>query len=481
MPLPIASSAYRNLYGTDGKVYYIRQGSGDPKSKLFMYSLSADGKKMLVGMGNAYAIIDMPSGPINTDKKLNLSNMEAHVDYKAEWAQIFNESWRQMRDFFYVPNMHGVDWPAIRVKYAPLVAHVNHRNDLTYVIGEMISELNVGHAYVGGGDRPQPKRIQTGLLGAELEKHSSGFFRITQILPGKNWDKSTVSPLTQVGLDISEGDYIIAIEDESTKGMSNPFSALLNKAGKPVRLKVNSAPQEAGSREVLIEPVADESQLYYTDWVQTNIKKVNEATDGKVGYLHIPDMGAGGLNEFVEHFYPQLRKKALIVDVRGNGGGNVSPMIIERLRREAVMINMARNASPGVNPGATLYGPMICLADEFSASDGDIFTFRFKKHNLGKVVGKRTWGGVVGIRGSLPFIDGGSLNKPEFSRYNLEGTEWLMEGIGVEPDIFVDNDPHQEFIGNDAQLDRAIAEIMKELETAEKEIPGLPPAPDKRN
>ena len=190
-------------------------------------------------------------------------------------------------------------------------------------------------------------------------------------------------------------------------------------------------------------------------------------------------MGVGGLNEFVKQFYPQVKKKALIVDVRGNGGGFVSGMIIERLRREIAMITIARNTVPSTEPDAMIYGPMVCLADEFSASDGDIFPYRFKQYHLGKVIGKRTWGGVVGIRGSLPFVDGGSLNKPEFSRYGIEGKEWIMEGKGVEPDIYVDNDPAKEYAGDDQQLDRAIQEILTELKTKEKEIPPHPPYPVK--
>ena len=214
-------------------------------------------------------------------------------------------------------------------------------------------------------------------------------------------------------------------------------------------------------------------------WVENNIRKVNEATNGKVGYVHIPDMGVDGLNEFVKYYYPQLSKKALVIDVRGNGGGFVSPIIIERLRRVANQINIARNGQPSVNPGGSMNGPLVMLSDEFSASDGDIVTWRFKTSHLGKVVGKRTWGGVVGIRGSLPFVDGGSLNKPEFSRYDLEGKKWIMEGHGVDPDIYVDNDPYLEYIGTDQQLKKAIEVILEELKTKEKTLPEHPPYPKK--
>jgi tricorn protease len=383
-----------------------------------------------------------------------------------------------MREFFYVPNMHGVDWKGMHDLYEPLVGYVNHRADLTYIIGEMIGELNVGHTYVGDGDYPTAKRISMGLLGAKVSKDAeSGYFRIDKILRGQNWDKSLRSPLTETGVDVSEGDFIIEIDGKGTAKVGDVYSLLVNKADRQVTLKVNSTASRDGAREVIVVPVADEAELYYFNRVQENIRKVDEATDGKVGYVHVPDMGVKGLNEFAKYFYPQLRKKALIIDVRGNGGGNVSPMLIERLRREAAMITFSRDTAPGVNPSEMIYGPMVCLADEFSASDGDLFTYRFKKYRLGKVVGKRTWGGVVGIRGSLPLLDGGYLRKPEFSRYDLDGKEYIIEGRGVEPDICVDNDPAKEYAGVDEQLNKAIEVILKDLETEEKEIPPLPQYP----
>ena len=261
--------------------------------------------------------------------------------------------------------------------------------------------------------------------------------------------------------------------------MKNIYESLLDMADKQVTLKVNSEPKENGSHETVVVPIDDEHELYYYNWVQNNIEKVTKATNGKVGYIHIPDMGVEGLNEFVKHYYPQLRKEALIIDDRGNGGGNVSPMIIERLKREATMITIARNAAPNVDPSGTFVGPKVLLLDEFSASDGDIFPYRFKMHKLGKLIGKRSWGGVVGIRGSLEFSDGGFLNKPEFSRYDLEGKEWIMEGHGVDPDIVVDNDPAREYEGVDDQLNEAIKVATDELKTKEFKIPPPPPYPDK--
>ena len=490
--LPIDVSRYSQLRSVGDALYYTRNGFKDDKRLLLLYDLkkqketelgaisgydiSADQKKMLVTSAGKYAIIDLPKAKIDMKDSLDLSEMDLRLDRRAEWTQIFNECWRQMREFFYVPNLHGVDWEAMRKRYAPLVAHVNHRADLTYIIGEMISELNVGHTYVGGGEYDKPQRIPLGLLGAELEL-DAGYVRIKRILRGQNWDKGIRSPLTEIGVDARQGDYILAVDGHPCTDVDDIHEQLINKAGRQVTLTLNEQAQDSGSRKVVVVPAHSQEQLYYYDWVQTNIQKVAAATDNKVGYIHVPDMGRRGLNEFVKYFYPQISKKALIIDVRGNGGGNVSPMLIERLRREVVMINIARNAAPNPNPGATLYGPMVCLADEFSASDGDLFTYRFKQHKLGKVIGKRTWGGVVGIRGSLPLLDGGTLNKPEFSRYDLAGQEWIIEGKGVDPDIYVDNDPAQEYAGFDQQLNRAIQVILDELASKEKTVAPAPPYP----
>jgi len=494
--LPISASNYRNLESVGDKLYYTRRGSRDEKASLLMYDfdklketdlgevsgyeISADGKKMLIGQEGSYAIIDLPIVKIDAKEKLNLKDMKVELNRHAEWAQVYDECWRQMRDFFFAPNMNGVDWEAMKKKYEVLVPYVNHRADLTYIIGELIGELNSGHTYVGGGDMPKPERIQQGLLGAKISQDpDSKYYRITEILKGQNWDPKLRSPLTEIGVNVKEGDYIIAVDAKPTNQMNNIYESLVNKAGKQVTLRVNEEPREKGSHETVVVPIDDEQQLYYYNWVQGNIEKVSKATNGKVGYVHIPDMGVPGMNEFVKYFYPQLRKEALIVDVRGNGGGNVSPQIIERLRRQIAMVDIARNTSPSIDPGGTIMGPKVLLIDEFSASDGDIVAYRFKHYKLGTVIGKRTWGGVVGIRGSLPLLDGSFLNKPEFSRYDVEGKEWIMESHGVDPDIVVENDPAKEFAGDDQQLDKAIQVILEEMKSHPAVLPPHPPYPDR--
>ncbi|MCX6247299.1 MAG: PDZ domain-containing protein [Bacteroidetes bacterium] len=493
--LPIDAGTYFNLAVVDDNVYYVKGGRGGdrPCLKVFSlkdkketdigdfrgYEISADNKKMLVTSNGKYAVIDLPRGKADVKEWMDLSNMKVMVDLKAEWNQIYHEAWRQMKYFLYDPNMQGVDWMAIQKKYEPLLPYVNTRPDLTYILGEMVGELSIGHSYVSGGDKPEPKRIKMGLLGAKISRDPSGYYKIDEILKGENWTKESRSPLTELGVNVKQGDYIIAIDGQPVKGLGNIYEAFINKAGVQVELTVNETPSPEGARKTLVIPTDDEAGLYYYNWVQSNIKKVSDATNGEVGYIHIPDMGVEGLNEFVKHFYPQLSKRALIIDDRGNGGGNVSPMIIERLAREMTMIEMSRNTSSRPGRLEMQWGPKCVLTDQYSASDGDLFPYQFKKMKLGKTIGLRTWGGVVGIRGSLPFIDGGQMTRPEFAPYDNEGKSWIIEGHGVDPDVVVDNDPAKEYAGEDQQLNRAIQEMQDELKTWPKELPPPPPFPDK--
>ncbi len=494
--LPIEVANYWHIVPVGDSVYYMKMADKDkaPSLKLYDlaerketdlgeiqgYEISADGKKMLVLKDKSFGIIDLPKAPVKIETKLDLSNMDMALDLKQEWKQIYEECWRQMRDFFYAPTMHGVDWEGMKKRYEPLAQAVVHRADLTYVIGELIGELNSGHTYVGGGDLPKVTKVKLGMLGAQFERDpKSGYYKIAKILKGQNWDNTLRSPLTELGVNVRDGEYVIAINGVSTSKMTDMNEALYNTVGKQVTLRVNAAPDDKGSREVVVVPIETENSLYYFSWVDDNTRKVEKATNGAVGYIHLPDMGTAGLNEFVKHFFPQLRKKALIIDVRGNGGGNVSPMIIDRLLKEMVFFEVARNAAPNPDPASAFLGPKVCLMNEFSASDGDIFPYRFKKMNLGKLIGKRTWGGVVGIREPLPLLDGGQLFKPEFAPYSADGRDWIIEGRGVEPDIVVDNDPAKEYAGIDEQLNKAIEVILDELKTRERVVPAVPPFPKK--
>jgi tricorn protease len=510
--LEIMPGNYRDIRMLDdGRIFYLRRTAADDvgeddqegfperdrKSHLCVYNvddrketvlgdannyqITFDGKKMLVKIKKDYAIIDVPKDKLETkDHEHKIEGLDMQLDRHAEWRQIYFECWRHMRDFFFSPTMNGVDWKAMRDKYAALLPFVNHRNDLTYLLGELIGELNNGHTYVAGGERPDTPRIKLGLLGAEFSRDpATRAYRIERILPGENWNKHTRSPLTDVGVNVKPGDYILAINNIPVSSLPNIYDALIGTAGKQVILRVNSKPTDAGARDVTVVPTDNEGPLYYIDWVQKNIDYVRKKTGGEVGYLHIPDMGRPGLDEFTKLYFPQIRKHALIVDVRGNGGGFVSPLVIERLRRALVMIGIARNGMPQTDPPQTFTGPMVTLINEFSASDGDIFPYRFKTLGLGKLIGKRTWGGVIGIRESLPLVDGGQFFKPEFAIYSKDSKQWIVEGHGVDPDIVVDNDPGKEFKGEDQQLDRALQEIQDELKTKRYELPSPPPWPNR--
>ncbi len=506
----IAPGNYQDIRMVDGRLFYLRRtvaddkdedgegfGNRDRKWHLCAYSLedrketvlgdvnayqiSRDGKKMLVKIKKEYAVIDLPKDKLETkDHEMKVSGLDMELDRHAEWKQIYFEAWRQMRDFFFSPTMNGIDWKAERDKYAALLPFVNHRNDLTYLLGEMIGELNNSHTYVSGGERPETPRIKLGLLGAEFSRDpATRAYRIDRILPGENWDKHTRSPLTAIGLNVKPGDYLLAINGTPVSSLPNLYQALIGTADKQVILRVNSKPADAGARDITVVPTGDEAPLYYQAWVEKNINEVSKKTNGEVGYLHIPDMGRPGLDEFTKLYFPQVRKRGLIIDVRGNGGGFVSPLVIERLRRALIMVEIARNGVPQTNPPQTFLGPMVTLIDEFSASDGDIFPFRFKALGLGKLIGKRTWGGVIGIRNPLPLTDGGAIFKPEFAPYSKEGKNWIIESHGVDPDIVVDNDPAKEFRGEDQQLEKAIQVVQEEMKTKPGVLPPVPPYPNR--
>lgn len=492
--LPVMAGSYGALVPVEDGVYYFSGGRGGSGFKYFsladqketeigsfgIYGVSPDTKKILLRMGNDFFIENLNKTKITPANKIDLGGLKINVDLRAEWKQIYDESWRQMRDYFYDPNMHGVNWKAMHDKYAPLLPYVNHRDDLTYLIGELIGELNIGHAYVNSGDRPSVNRIQLGLLGARFSRDKSGFYKIDSILSGQSWNKTLVSPLRAPGMKVKAGDYIISINGTSVKSVGNLYELLVGKADRLVEIEVNSTPSANGARKLLVKPIADESSLYYHEWVQQNIAKVTAASGGRIGYVHIPDMGVEGLNQFARYFYPQLDKEALIIDDRGNGGGNVSPMIIERLLRQPGLGTVRRNnKTASIKPDAHV-GPKVCLIDQYSASDGDLFPWQFKYYNIGPLIGQRTWGGVVGISGSLPFIDGGDMRKPEFAHFAPDGSSFIIEGEGVHPDIEVINDPYNEYKGIDTQLAQGIKTLLDKLaQGARTGVPKIPAYPDK--
>jgi tricorn protease len=500
--VPIDPGNYYGLRSAKGKIFYLSfptwtltGGSPEPKGTLYLfdmeerkdhqllspvdgYDISGDGEKIIYKSMRQFGIIDAkPGSPKIGDGVLKLDGMQMKIDRREEWKQIFNEVWRRERDFFYAPNMHGVDWELMKKRYGELLPYVAHRSDLTYIIGEMIGELCCSHTYVSGGDRPKVKLVQTGLLGIDWELDTlSGFYRVKKIYPGKNWEENLRSPLTEPGVEVKEGEYIIAVDNKTLQYPTNPYSLFENTVGKTVILKVNSKPSLDGAREVEVKPIPSEYDLRSNYWVESNRRKVEEATNGKVGYIFIPDMGGEGLNEFAKAFFPQIRKEGLIIDVRYNGGGFVSEMILERLRRVLAGMSSSRNAGDYTHPGGVFYGHMVCIMNEYSASDGDYFPYYFRKYGLGPLIGKRTWGGVVGIRDFTPLVDNGYITVPEFAAFGLEG-EWVIENHGVDPDIEVDNLPNLVIQGHDPQLERAIEVIMKKIEEEPRKLPERPPYP----
>jgi len=440
-------------------------------------ALSADGKKFLTRAGGGFKLYDVKTGG-GKPKSVLTSGLEMDLDPVAEWEAIFNETWRLFRDYFYVENMHGYDWQALGDQYRTWLPHVAHRSDLNYVLSEMVSELNIGHTYVAGGDFEIPDRAPAGLPGARFElDEDADRYRVASIFRGQNEEPKYRSPLTEVGVDLSVGDYILAIDGIPLEGSDNPYRLLQHLTGSVV-LTANSSPETEGAREVTYVPIRSESSLLYLDWVLGNLDRVTEMTDGKVGYFHIPDMGPDGIAEFIKWFYPQIRKEGLVVDVRGNGGGNVSAMIIERLNREVMGTRFGRTSDlPGTYPREAYHGNMVCLISETSASDGDIFPHYFREAGLGPIIGKRTWGGVVG-GGNIGLIDGGAVFVPRSATNDRDG-EYIIEGIGVAPDIEVTNDPASVLAGSDPQLERGIAEVLKAMEADPKKLPERPADPVK--
>ncbi|MCH5232366.1 MAG: PD40 domain-containing protein [Muribaculaceae bacterium] len=482
--LPVGPGRYGSFYSDGKKVWYgtrrdtkvfnLETRKEDQFADASMQPLPG-GKKALFRKGSEIYVAPMTGDKVRLEKPVSLNDMVAEIDYPAEWNQIFDETWRAYRDGFYLENMHGVDWDAIKEKYQVLVPYAKTRLDLNYIIGEMIAELALGHAYVNPGETVRPERSIMGLLGADISKDKkTGFFRIDHILPDGVYSEELKSPLAAPGLGVEEGDYIVSVNGMSTDTIDNIYKMLVGKAGVLTEIGVNSSPSIKGSKTIIIEPIADEYPLRHLEWVLGNIKKVEEATDGKVGYIYVPDMGPEGLNEFARYYYPQLDKEALIIDDRANGGGNISPMLIERLLRKPYRLTMRRGSDKtGTVPDGTHVGPKVLLINKYSASDGDLFPWSFKANELGPVIGTRTWGGIVGISGSLPYMDGTDVRVPFFTNYDAKTGDWIVENHGVDPDIYVDNDPILENEGIDQQLNKAIEIALQQIKTR-KPLPGIP-------
>ena len=518
----------------EGKLLYVRGGSrgsgAAPSIKIFDvkddekeektvidgiggYAPSDDGKKLLISRGGGYAVIDAAPGQ-KGDKSVPLDGLARTVEPREEWRQLFVEAWRIQRDFFYVQNMHGLDWPAMRDHYLTMLDDCVSRADVGYLIRELISELNVGHAYYfGGGESGSEPSTSVGMLGCDFELHD-GAYRIQHIIQGGPWDLDAKGPLSQPGLQAREGDYLLAVNGVPVDTSRDPWAAFVGLAGKTVTLTVSDQPtydphanplkakdekkddkkeskkdgkkdddkdeelKFEGQRDVIVTLLGGEGGLRYRAWVEQNRRYVQEQSDGKVGYVHVPDTGINGQNELFRQFFGQRNCAALIVDERWNGGGQLPHRFIELLNRPITNYWARRDGHDWPSPADSHQGPKCMLINGLAGSGGDAFPYYFRQARLGQFIGMRTWGGLVGISGNPGLIDGAGITVPTFGFYELDGT-WGIEGHGVDPDIEVIDDPALMVDGGDPQLDRAIALMLEEAARHPFVPPKRPADPDR--
>ncbi|HUK91193.1 MAG TPA: PDZ domain-containing protein, partial [Blastocatellia bacterium] len=481
----VPAANYTHLEAASDRIFYLAVGpqnfGGPQMSTLHTYDVAKQedtvllggiqdydtddkGDKVIYMAGLVYGIIDVRAGQKAGDGALDLSGLQMKLDPRAEWKQIFDEAWRTERDFYYDPAMRGLDWAAVKARYERELPSVAHRSDLNYLIGEMIAELSTSHSYVGGGDQPEAVHVNVGLLGADYEANN-GYYRFKKIYAGDNSAEETRSPLTEPGVVVHERDYLISVAGRPVKAGDNVFSFFENTVGKQTAIRVNDKPSDDGARTVIVRPIAGETALRYLDWFEGNRKKVYEATGGRCAYIYVPDTAIAGMQNFAKSFYPQTNKDAVIVDERWNSGGFVPDFFIERLARQRLGYGAPREGVDQSIPGGAIYGPKVMLINEYSGSGGDAFPFFFREENLGPLVGERTWGGLVGIAGTLPMVDNGFVTAPEvgFWWYKNGKSEWIVENKGVSPDYEVDSRPDLIISGHDPQLEKAIELINQDL------------------
>jgi tricorn protease len=481
--LPPPPGNYSGLAALQGQVIYHQRpntGSADRKSPVMSYDLekrtpapivenaggfavASGGKKMLVSAQGAFYIIDIRPGQKLT-KKLRTQEMEAVIDPRAEWRQMFNDIWRKYRDFFYDPNMHGLDWEGMRSRYGKLLNDAVTRWDANFVYGELVAELNSSHTYVGRGDLEQSLRDTFGMLGIDWEL-DQGAYRIARIIDGGVWDSEARSPLLRPGVDISEGDYILAVNGVPLETGKEPWAAFQGLGGKTVMLTVNGSPQWEGSREVLADTLTSEVALRELEWVEKNRRRVDEASNGRIGYIYMPDTALNGQTNLVKQFYGQLDKKGFIIDERFNNGGQLADRFLELLKRPVVHYIAWRDSQAVPQPLHANPSPKALLINGWSVSGGDALPYTFKNQQAGKIIGIRTAGGLIGPAIVHVLVDGGYHTVPEGRIFGTDG-RWFPEGHGVEPDIRVMDDPAQLAAGIDPQLERAIEEVEKMIESA---------------
>lgn len=502
MLLPVKPGVFGQIAVNDkNELIYVRrgpQGEDSPASiKLFSlkddkqeeknvatgrnFTISADGKKLLVLAGDAASIQDAASGA--TGKPVSTAGMTSYVDPRAEWRQVFTDTWRLQRDYFYDPNLHGVDWPAMKTRYSAMLEDCASREDVGYVIAEMISELNVGHAYYRDGDTLEKEpSVNVGMLGCDYELRD-GAYRIAKIHRGAAWDADAVGPLSAPGVEVKEGMYLLAVNGAPVDTGKDPWAAFLGMGGKTITITVSDKPtMDATAKDVVVEALSSETDLRYRAWIERRRAYIDEKSGGKIGYIYVPDTGVNGQNDLIRQFYGQAHKAALVIDDRWNGGGQIPTRFIELLNRPATNYWARRDGVDWKWPPDSHQGPKCMLINGLAGSGGDMFPWLFKHNNIGKVIGMRTWGGLVGISGNPGLIDGGGITVPTFGFYENDGT-WGVEGHGVDPDIEVVDDPALMTDGSpgigDPQADAAIAHLLKEIETKGYKAPRRPAYPNR--
>ena len=489
LDMPIPAGKLSGLQaGNPGQLYFIRDIDGKPTlqrfdlekrkpetvlSEVAEYRLSADGKKMLYRSKDVWFIVATTKEVKAGEGKIATDSIELKIDPRAEWTEIFNEAWRTNRDYFYDPGMHGVDWAAARQKYAAFLPEITTRSDLNRVMQWMASELSVGHhRLTSPGDVPSAEHaVPGGLLGADYTVEN-GRYRFKKVYGGLNWTPQLRSPLTEPGVNVRAGEYLLAVNGRDLRATTNLFSVFENTAGKIIEITVGPNADGTGSRTVQVVPVANEQTLRTRDWVENNLRVVDKATNGRVAYVYVPNTADLGHAFFKRYFFPQAHKDAIIVDERFNGGGQVADYYIDILRRPLVSHWAMRYGADLKTPTASIQGPKVMIADETAGSGGDLLPWMFRKFNLGPIVGTRTWGGLVGILGFPEFIDGGGITAPNLAIWTENG--WVVENEGVPPDVEVEQTPADVIKGRDPQLEKAIAlalDALKKSAPAEAKRP----------
>jgi tricorn protease len=462
------------LEGNNLQAYDIAKRKSDGViNSINNYVISSDGKKLLYATGNNLGIVSTSGKSTTSDGKLNITGIRILSDPEAEWKQMFNELWRIERDFFYVANMHGADWKAVKNKYEKFLPYVSHREDLNYLFNEMMGELVIGHNYVGYGDAPNPVTVNVGLLGADYSIEN-GRYRFRKIYSGLNWNPSFVAPLTQPGIQVKEGDYLLAVNGIPLDGKENIYSLFQNAAGKQVRILVNSQPTTSGAKEYTVVPVNSETNLRNMDWIEGNRRKVDRLSNGQLAYVYMPNTGGDGYTFFNRYYFSQLDKKGVVLDERFNGGGSAADYVIDLLNRDLLNYWATRDGKPQTTPGNAIFGPKAMIMNGYAGSGGDLMPFLFREKKLGPLVGTTTMGILVGIYNYPTLMDGGYVTAPRLGIFSKDG-KWIIENEGVTPDVEVEMTPADVIAGKDPQLEKAVELLMKEVKkTGDVSIPKAP-------